>query len=99
MSKNESSPTNNKDISSLYDDERTQIRIHEHLNNEDDIITEQDIANISIGIVGDEEIRRLAEIQEKNDRPVDYNSGEIEDKKILDNEDPEIETTWNILGA
>jgi hypothetical protein len=34
-----------------YKDERTEKKIHEHLNNKNDIITEEDIANAQVGAV------------------------------------------------
>lgn len=42
---------NREDVSARYRDERTQRRIHEHLANEHDQITEEDIKNASTGIV------------------------------------------------
>lgn len=83
------------DIRSQFEDERTQARIQEHLNNEDDIITEQDIANIQIGagasasdvesIVNREnDLLQNLPISKKNDVGGDAN-------------DPTVETSWNIL--
>ena len=88
-------------IRSMYDDERTQNRIQEHLNNEDDVITEQDIANISTGIVNPGVVNE-AEIA--NDEPsqeeelIREEDEDLKDKKIHNNEDPDIQTSWNILG-
>jgi len=85
------------DIRSHFEDERTRARIQEHLNNEHDIITEEDIANIQVGagasasdvenIVNREnELIKNVPISKKND--VDG-----------DSDDPTIETPWNILGS
>ena len=102
MEKNSSSSSDHKDTRSLYVDERTQKKIHEHLNNEDDIITEQDIANVTTGIVMENEsinldvaendIAEIEEIKENSDK-------DLEDKKIKNNEDADIDTPWNILGS
>lgn len=94
MSNNNSFWPENAGNSSLYIDEQTQKRIHEHLNNTNDVITEQDIANIGIGVVGDDEIRRLSEIQGNNE---ESGKNTMEEEIIKDNENPEIETPWNIL--
>ncbi len=78
-----------------FEDERTRARIQEHLNNEHDVITEEDIANIRIGagstskdvenIVNREnELMQNLSISKKNDQ-----GGH--------NEDPTIETSWNVL--
>ncbi len=99
MAKNSSSSSDQKDIRTLYIDERTQKKIHEHLNNEDDIITEQDIANVATGVVmGNENIvLNNAEIEIEN---IDEESDkDLEEKKIKDNEDTDIDTSWNILGT
>ncbi len=86
---------NENDIRSQFEDERTQARIREHLNNEDDIITEEDIANIQIGagatasdvenIVNREnQLMQNLEISKSNDA-----NGDLDD--------PTVETPWNIL--
>ena len=64
------------DIRSNFEDERTQARIQEHLNNEHDIITEEDIANIQIGAVpssgigedaiGNDSLENLAESERQD---------------------------------
>ncbi len=90
------------DIRALYVDERTQKKIHEHLTNENDVITEQDIANITTGVTKDNDIEELAELQEQGEgdkTQMTEEEKEAEDKTIKDNEDPEIETPWNILGS
>lgn len=78
-----------------FEDERTRARIQEHLVNEHDVITEQDIANIQVGagatpqdveniVTRENELMQNLSISKKNDQ-----GGH--------NEDPTIETPWNIL--
>lgn len=99
MEKNSSPSPDHKDTRSLYIDERTQKKIHEHLNNEDDIITEQDIANVTTGVVMENESINL-DVAEDNIEEIEENRDkDIEDKKIKSNEEADIDTPWNILGS
>lgn len=101
MSENKNSPLEHSGIKAMYYDELTQKKIHEHLNNEKDVITEQDIANISIGIVKDKciNLNSLFQLQDHEPATGGTEMENIEDKKIRDNENPEINTAWNILGS
>ncbi len=100
MAKNSSSSSDQKDIRTLYIDERTQRKIHEHLNNEDDIITEQDIANVTTGVVMENEIINLVNAVDEIEDGEEENSDKyLEEKRIKNNEDTDIDTPWNILGA
>lgn len=74
-----------------YKDERTAKKIHEHLNNKNDIITEEDIANAQVGAVK-KELANLPETLEEKQKEEEKNT-------IKDNEDPGIDTSWNILGS
>jgi hypothetical protein len=56
MKKNASPAKEAQDIRELYIDERTEKKIQEHLTNEHDIITEEDIANAPTGIVEGKEL-------------------------------------------
>ncbi len=97
MAKNDKLPKpGENDTRSHFEDERTQARIQEHLNNEDDIITEEDIANIQVGagasasdveniVNREKELIQNVPVSKKND---------VEG----DSDDPTIETPWNILG-
>ncbi len=99
MQNDQEPKTPEEKIRSLYEDERTQNRIQEHLTNENDVITEQDIANISTGIVHPEnEIVIDIKEDEANEDSVSEEEEILEEKKVRDNEDPEIGTPWNILG-
>ena len=101
MLENTTSPSEYSSIQAMYHDEHTQKKIHEHLNNENDVITEQDIANIRIGIVNDnsKDLDSLSQLQENDLNNTGTSTEELKDKKIKDNEDPEIDTAWNILGS
>ena len=90
-SANEGTP----DLGDQYKDERTEKKIHEHLNNENDIITEEDIANAPVGLVNKiEEI----DIPETKQETVEEEK-EQEKNKVKDNDDPGIDTSWNVLES
>lgn len=99
MKRDPSAPEGTPGLGDQYKDERTEKKIHEHLNNEKDIITEQDIANAPAGLVN-KTGEKLPE-----DVPVagKETSGETGDKKeedkVKDNTDPGIETSWNVLES
>lgn len=99
MAKNYSFSSDQKDTRTLYIDERTQRKIHEHLNNEDDIITEQDIANVTTGVVMENEMINLEDAVGKIEYKDENSDKDLEENKIKDNDDTDIGTTWNILGA
>lgn len=83
------------DIRSNFEDERTQARIQEHLNNEHDIITEEDIANIQIGAgATPADVENIVNRENELMRDVPINN---KNEEGGDNEDPTIETAWNIL--
>ena len=88
MKRDPSTNDPSEDLSEQYKDERTEKKIHEHLSNKDDVITEEDIANAPVGIV------------HKNDEGhVDSKADSAEQEKLKDNDDPDIDTTWNILES
>ena len=90
-------PGDNDDIRSHFEDERTQARIHEHLNNEDDIITEQDIANIQVGAGASEtDVENIVSRENELIQNVPITKEKDRDG---DSDDPPIETPWNILGT
>lgn len=71
-------------------DEQTDKRIHEHLSNEEDEITEDDIRNI----VTEMPVSREEELAKEDELQAD------EDDVIKDDEDPRIENdSWNVLGT
>lgn len=93
MAKNDNLPEpDENDIRSQFEDERTQARIQEHLNNEHDVITEEDIANIQIGAASPEANIVNPKNDPAEDLPVEKSNGQ---KASTD--DPAIETSWNIL--
>jgi len=74
-------------------DEQTNKRIHEHLANEDDVITPEDISNAKT------EVEPLSEEEEKTEENQESDVEKKEkEKHIKDNTDPEIDTSWNILS-
>ncbi len=103
MANNASSKSDDTVINVLYKDEVTQKKIHDHLNNEFDIITEQDIANINTGIIQEDhsEFIVLTDLQElpANDSAEIEIEEEIADKTVKDNRESDVETSWNILGS
>ncbi len=84
-----------------FKDEQTDKRIHEHLVNEGDSISEKDIENVRT----DEGITVANEKEEPIPlpEPADVDKGEsieVEKEKVIkSNSDPGIETPWNILDA
>ena len=72
-----------------FTDEQTDKRIHQHLTNENDQITEEDISNIKTDVVLPEEENHEESEEEKMEKK----------HKIKDNEDSDIDTSWNILGS
>lgn len=92
--------TPEEQIRSMYEDERSEKRIQEHLTNENDVITEQDIANLPTGIVNPEN-GIVIDIKEDGEVTEDQQGKEkelLEEKKVKDNEEPGIDTSWNVLG-
>ena len=99
MKKNASPAKEAQDIRELYIDERTEKKIQEHLNNEDDVITEEDIANAPTGIVEGKELADPEELPEDKKEELEEEEEMLEEKKIKDNEDPDVDTAWNVLGS
>ena len=97
---NASSLPQDKNVNGMYVDEVTKKKIQEHLNNEDDIITEQDIANINTGVGNDSENLAMQDLQDEDDSiDEEENEEEVQEKKVNDNDSPAVETPWNILGT
>ena len=102
MANNPSSQTDETGATVVYKDEVTQKKIHEHLNNENDIITEQDIANINTGIIQENhsELIVLTDLQELPPKDSAEIEEEIEEEKtVKDNRDADVDTSWNVLGS
>ena len=86
-----------------YKDERTEKKIHDHLNNENDVITEQDIANAPTGLVNKELVNK-EEVAQQEDIPAEpkeelTGENKTAEDKVKDNTDPGIETSWNVLES
>ncbi|MEJ7587792.1 MAG: hypothetical protein WKI04_09565 [Ferruginibacter sp.] len=78
-----------------FNDDETEKRIHEHLSNEKDVISDKDIENVNTEIGTEGAIEQAIEEEdlperEKNKKPGNSNNG--------DDEEPRIETAWNILS-
>ena len=90
-----------KNANGMHVDEVTKKKIQEHLNNEDDVITEQDIANINTGVGNELENLAMQDLQDEDDSIYDKekeeDEEEVQEKKVNDNDSPSIETPWNIL--
>ncbi len=99
MKKNKTSEQEVHDLRELYKDERTEERIQEHLTNEHDVITEEDIANAPTGIVENKELHDRNPLPLEKKEEMEEETKLLEEQKIKDNEDPSIETTWNVLGS
>lgn len=99
MKRDPSATEGSQDLGDQYKDERTEKKIHEHLNNEKDVISEEDIANAPAGLVNkDQQAKEPVKLPEsKKEEPEEEK--ELEEKKIKDNEDPGIETAWNVLES
>ncbi|MBC7936961.1 MAG: hypothetical protein H7Y86_16560 [Rhizobacter sp.] len=98
MKRDPSATEGSEDLGDQYKDERTEKKIHEHLNNEEDIITEQDIANAPAGPVNKKDAAP-ADINKSKKEELKEEANDQEGTKIKDNEDPDIQTSWNILGS
>ena len=90
-----------KNANGMHVDEVTKKKIQEHLNNEDDVITEQDIANINTGVGNELENLAMQDLQDEDnsiyDKEKEEDEEEVQEKKVNDNDSPAIETPWNIL--
>ena len=74
----------------------TQKRIHEHLTDEKDIISDDDIKNVKtdLSIVHGE-----SNSVDNNSKDETTDEKKLADKTITGNTDPGIETSWNILAS
>jgi len=71
-------------------DEQTDKRMHEHLSNENDEITEDDIRNI----ITDMPVTQAEEVAKEEELEAN------EDDVVKDDTDPQIENdSWNVLGS
>ncbi len=78
-------------------DEQTAKKVHEHLVNVEDKITDEDIRNVKTDFA-DENVNEITEVPgEKETEALAKNEENPDDKGIKDNTDPGIESAWNIL--
>ena len=78
-----------------FKDDQTEKRIHEHLTNEKDQISDEDIDNVKTNIAG--ETSNGSPQAAENKSPVNKQSETPGSTKKDDGEEPRIETPWNIL--
>ena len=96
-----------QDLRDLYKDDRTEKKIQEHLTNENDIITEEDIANAPTGIAEGKELPDSRNEDDEDDDVDDDNDDDDEetddedllDKKVKPTDQPDVDTSWNVLGS
>lgn len=85
------SKENGNNVTTKIFDEKTDKRIHEHLSNEKDEISEDDIRNIRTTIEEGEEVHQDPE------NPIIENP---EHKKIKDDLNPNVDnSSWDILDS
>lgn len=100
---NASSLPQDKSANGMRVDEVTKNKIHQHLNNEDDVITEQDIANINTGVGNELENLAMQDLQDENNsisaKENEEEEEEVQDKRVHDNDSPAVQTPWNVLGT
>ncbi|MFT3910776.1 MAG: hypothetical protein QM737_15270 [Ferruginibacter sp.] len=80
---------NQEDDKKPFSDEQTDKRIHEHLSNEKDEISEDDIRNVKTD--------QIIENNDDESMPDKLIGDDLEIQKVKDNEDPEIDSSWDIL--
>ncbi|MEJ7610875.1 MAG: hypothetical protein WKF88_06825 [Ferruginibacter sp.] len=80
-----------------FKDEQTDKRVHEILGNESDEVTEQDIRNIrtDVGVKATENASDETAAHLPDGKAEEF----PEEKKIEDDSDPSIDTSWNVLGS
>lgn len=74
-------------------DEATTKRVRDHFSNEKDVITAEDIKNAKT--VDLEKTFATTDAENKNAE----NNEELMKEKIRDNEDNDIDTSWNVLES
>lgn len=83
-----------------FSDEKTSQKIHQHLSDKNDVISEQDIENVRTDFneespAGAEQASSEETENEKNETGDKKETGENKDKQ----ENPPLITPWNILDA
>lgn len=89
--------TNDKSAHSRrYVDTQTDKRMHEHMSNQNDEITEQDISNIKTDFDFD---NPPLSVETSGDERQESDNEKVLEKKVEDNDDSSIDTSWNVLDA
>lgn len=91
---------NTKELNNEEFESDTQKIIRRHLENKDDIITDEDIANVRVGMVPpefDKATEARFEDEEERKKVEDDLSGEKDDIKKDENLDEEQITPWDII--
>lgn len=89
---------NQQEDNKRFVDEQTDKRNHEHLSDESDQITEEDIKNVKTNV--DQAPNEVGEGTENTSTEVDDKliGDDLVDRHVKDGSDPGIDTSWNILG-
>ena len=87
---------NNQYNQIIVTDEKTDQKIHEHLSNKNDVISDQDIANAAVNLVPTHDVPLDA--NSPNDIPADKKDQPKNDDKEADETSIPIITPWNVLG-
>ncbi len=75
-------------------DEGTDKRIHEHLSDEDDQISEDDIRNVRT------DIEDVDVPEEETELPIADDTDNTDELETKDNLDPDVDTSsWEVLGS
>lgn len=81
-----------------FTDQHTDDRIHQHLNNKNDEISEEDIRNVRTDI-GQQGEPAKGDPPEPPQLPKAPDKSETPTEPVKDNSDPDVKTSWNILGG
>lgn len=84
-----------KKENNLFNDVQTKKRIHEHLSNENDRISEEDINNVKTNIAEGEGVDSIHSVEDEN-LPGKKPAADSVESAGRTNE-PRIETPWNML--
>ena len=93
QNENENDPNANM----RFKDEQTGKRVHEILEDESDEVSEQDIRNIrtDVGVKQPDTLSDETAAHLPHGKAEDF----PDEKKIEDDSDPSIDTSWNVLGS
>ncbi|MEP7317811.1 MAG: hypothetical protein ABI921_03695 [Panacibacter sp.] len=83
---------------SRFIDKNTAKRVHEHLKNANDHISEDDIKNVKTDFSETKENKNLLQ-PEPGEHSIEENDDTQNEEELKDNTDPGITTSWNILGG